>query len=106
MNNMEMLFFDRIDVSEVTGVNKTNKSKEQDICHYRYLLNIGFNFQPYVCNRCHDFLMSMSLSNIAILKIENADNRFIITGVNWGYKINTKYWINWKKWTSGAKLRL
>ena len=82
MNNMEMLFFDRIDVSEVTGVNKTNKSKEQDICHYRYLLNIAFNFQPYVCNRCHDFLMSMSLSDIAILKIENADNRFIITGVN------------------------
>ena len=29
-------------------------------------------FQPYVCNRCHDSLMmSMNLSNIAVLKIKN-----------------------------------
>ena len=79
MNNMEMLFFDRIDVSEV--IKQTNQ-KSKIFVTIRYLLNIGFNFQPYVCNRCHDFLMSMNLSDIAILKIENADNRFIITGVN------------------------
>ena len=29
-----MLFFDIIDVSEVTDVNKTSASKECDICHY------------------------------------------------------------------------
>ena len=39
-----MLYFDRIDVSEVTDVNKTNTSKECDICHYWYFLNKGFKF--------------------------------------------------------------
>ena len=29
-----MLYFDRTDVSEGTDVNKTNASKECDICHY------------------------------------------------------------------------
>ena len=29
-----MLHYDRIDVSEGIGVNKTSKSKECDICHY------------------------------------------------------------------------
>ena len=34
MNNIKMLYFDRIDVTEGTDVNKTSKSKECDICHY------------------------------------------------------------------------
>ena len=36
-----MLCFDRI-VSEGDDVNKTSKSKECDICHYRYFLNHSF----------------------------------------------------------------
>ena len=40
-------------------------------------------FQPYVCNRCHDFLMiSMNLSNITVLKIKNADYRCIATEIS------------------------
>ena len=31
-----MLYYDRIDVSEGIDVNKTNESKECDICHYWY----------------------------------------------------------------------
>ena len=31
-----MLYFDRIDVSEGIDINKTNASKECDICHYWY----------------------------------------------------------------------
>ena len=34
MNNIEMLYFGRTDVSEGTAVNKTSKSKVCDICHY------------------------------------------------------------------------
>ena len=34
-----MLYFERIDVSEVIDVNKTSASKESDICHYWYFLN-------------------------------------------------------------------
>ena len=37
--------------------------------------------QPYVCNKCHDLLMiSMSLSDIAILSITGSDYHCIITG--------------------------
>ena len=67
-----MLYFDRIDVSKVIGVNKTSKSKECHICHYWYFLNKGFKFQPNVCNGCHDLLiMPMNLSDIAILNIKS-----------------------------------
>ena len=38
-----MLYFDRIDVSEGTDVNKTNASKEYDICHW-YFFNYSFKF--------------------------------------------------------------
>ena len=34
MNNTEMLYYDRIDVSEGNDVNKTSTLKECDICLY------------------------------------------------------------------------
>ena len=75
-----MLYFDRIEVSEGTDFNKTNASKECDICHYWYFLNFSFKFQPNVCKRCHDFIMmSMNLSDIAILNIKGSDYRCIIS---------------------------
>ena len=37
-----MLCFDRIDVSEGVDVNKTNTSKDCDICRYWYFLNYSF----------------------------------------------------------------
>ena len=52
-----MLYFDRIDVSEVIDVNKTSASKKYNICHYWYFLNFSFKFQTNVCNRCQDLLM-------------------------------------------------
>ena len=89
MNNLKMLYFDKIDVSEGIDVNKTSASKECDICHCWYFLNKGFKFQPYVCNRCHDLLMmSKNLSNIYILNIKNADYRCIISGINKSEAIN------------------
>ena len=69
-----MLYYDRIDVSEGTDVNKGSESKEYDICNYRYFLDKSFKFQSYVCNRCHDLLMmSMNLSDIAILNIKDSN---------------------------------
>ena len=55
MNSIIMLYFDRIHVFEGIDVNKTNASKEYDICHYWYFLNYSFKFQSNVCNRCHDY---------------------------------------------------
>ena len=69
-----MIYYDRIDIPEGIDVNKTSESKEYDICHYWYFLNKGFKFQTYVSNKCHDSLMiSMNLSDIAILNIESSD---------------------------------
>ena len=39
-----MLYYDRIDVSEGIGVNKTSAWKECDICHYWYFLDREFKF--------------------------------------------------------------
>ena len=78
-----MLCYDRIDV------NKTSKSKECNICHYWYFLNKGFKFQPSVCNGYHDLLMmSLNLSNIAILNIKGADYRCIISAASKSEAIN------------------
>ena len=49
-----MLYYERIDVSEGIDVNKTSVSKECDVSHYWYFLDYNFNFQPNVCNSCHE----------------------------------------------------
>ena len=78
-----MLYFDKIDVSEGTDVDKTSASKECDICRYWYFLHYNFKFQPNVCNRCHDLLMMYTnLSDIAILNIKGSDDHCIITGIS------------------------
>ena len=84
-----MIYYDRIDVSEGIDVNKTSASKECDVCHYWYFLNFSFKFQPNVCNRCHDLLMmSMNLSDIAILNIKGSDYCCIISLISKNEAIN------------------
>ena len=83
MNNITMLYYDRIGVSKGIDINKTSESKECDICHDLYFLSKGFKFQLYVRNRCHNLLMmSMSLSDIAILNIKGSDYCCIIRDIN------------------------
>ena len=85
-----MLHYDRIDAFEGIDVNKTGESKECDICHYWYFLNKCFKFQPSLCNGCHDLLMmSMNLSDIAILNIKSADYCFSISGISKNEAINS-----------------
>ena len=56
------LEYDGINISEETDVNKTSASKQCDICHYWYFKNIGFKYEPYLCNGCHDLMQkAMSL---------------------------------------------
>ena len=70
-------------------VNKTNESKECNICHYWYFLDKGFKFQPTVCSGYHHLsTMSMSLSDIAILNIKSADYPCIIYGFSKSEAIN------------------
>ena len=47
------------------------------------------NFQQFVCNDCHDVLMmSVNLSNIAILNINNADYCCIISRISKSESVN------------------
>ena len=45
-----MLEYDRIDISEGIQINKTNASKECDICRYWYFLSKNVNYEPCLCN--------------------------------------------------------
>ena len=52
------------------------------ICHY-WLFNHGFKFQGYVCNGCHDLTMlSVNISNIAIIAVKSVDYRCIIHSIS------------------------
>ena len=65
-----MLEYERIDISEEINVNKTNLSKESDIFHYWYFKDIGFKYEPYICNGCHNLMQkAMGFNNIAIVYI-------------------------------------
>ena len=50
-----MLQYERIDISEGSDFDKSNKPVEYMICHYWYFKDIGFKYQPYICNGSHDF---------------------------------------------------
>ena len=66
-----MLEYKRIDISEGIDVNKTNLSKECDICHYWFFKDIDFKYEPYLCNGCHDLMQkAMGFDNIDIVYIK------------------------------------
>ena len=68
-----MLEFEKIDISERIYFNKTNLSKECDISHYWYFKNIGFKYEPYLCNGCHDLIQkAMSLNKVAIVYVKGS----------------------------------
>ena len=71
-----MLEYDRIDISEGIDINKTKASKERGICHYWYLLNKGFKYEPYLCNGCHDLMQkAMTFNDVAIVSIKGNEYR-------------------------------
>ena len=71
-----MLEHDRIDSSEGIDVNKTNLSKECNICHYWYFKDVGFKHEKYLCNDCHDLIKkTMSFNNISIVYIKRSADR-------------------------------
>ena len=68
-----MLEYDRIDISEGIDINKTNASKECDICYYWYFLDKK-NFIH--CNDCHDLMQkAMNFNDVAIESIKGNDYR-------------------------------
>ena len=69
-----MLEYDRTDISEGIDINKTNASKGCHICHYRYFLDKGFKYEPYLCNGCHSLMQkTMNFNDIAIVSVKRND---------------------------------
>ena len=65
-----MLQYETIDISEGIDFDKPNKSIECMIFHYWYFKDIGFKYQPYLCNKCHDLSMVVEdLKDLMTLKI-------------------------------------
>ena len=81
--NYKMLQYQKIDISEGININKTNASKECEVCHYWLFKDIGFNFQEHVCNKCHDLLtIAYSSKNITILNTKGDTYRYILMAIS------------------------
>ena len=53
------------------------------IYHYWYIKDIGFKYQPYVCNGCHDFSMIVqNLNDFLILNIKSVDYRCCVVNMS------------------------
>ena len=71
-----MLQYERIDASEGINLNKSDKLKECMICHYWYFKDIGYKYQPHVCNGSHDLsIVVYDLNDYMILNIKGIDYR-------------------------------
>ena len=64
-----MLEYDRIDISEGTGIKKCKEtSRECSLCKFYYFLDKNFKYGPYLCNGCYDMSMKAnSMQNLAII---------------------------------------
>ena len=77
-----MISYERIDCSEFIDFVKGENSVKCMSCNYWYFKD-GFKYQPYLCNRCYDFSMTvMNLSDFFILGIKIIDYRVHISGVD------------------------
>ena len=66
-----MLEYHRIGISEGIEANKTSLSRECDLCHYWYFKDIGFKYEPCLCNGCHDLMQkAMSFNNVSIVYVK------------------------------------
>ena len=71
-----MTEYDRIDISEGIDINKTNTSKECKIGHYWYFKDIGFKYEPCLCNSCHGLMQkAISFNDVAIVCIKGSAYR-------------------------------
>ena len=66
----------------INGYNNKKEGIECMICHHYYFKD-NFNYQPYVCDKCHDFSLTiMDLSDFFILNIKGNAYRVYISGLD------------------------
>ena len=68
-----MVEYYKIEISEGIDVNKTSEPKEHEICHYWCFKDIGFRYEPYLRNGCHDLMQkTMSFNDVAIFYVKGS----------------------------------
>ena len=62
MNNctciLQMIYYDKIDISEGININKTSKLKQRYLSLLIFFDN-SLKFEPYICNGCHYLFMNI-----------------------------------------------
>ena len=85
-----MLQYARIDASKGIDINKTSESKECMLCHYWYFEDVGYKFQPYVCNGCHAVsMMTYEFKHFAILNTKGVDYRCILWAISKNHAVDS-----------------
>ena len=73
-----MLEYERIDISERTDVDMSDKLKECMLCHYWYFLDKNFSYGPYLCDGCYSIMQKCNkFKNTAIVHVKKVYTRFI-----------------------------
>ena len=81
LHELQMLKYDRIDIWEGIDHNKTNASKECDICHYWYLKDTRFKYEfssiePYLCDGCHVLMQkAINFNDVTTISVKGSDYR-------------------------------
>ena len=71
-----------ISYEKITRYNNKKEGVKRMVCNLYYFED-NFDYQPYVCNKCHDFSMAvMDLSDFFILKIKGNDYRVYISNID------------------------
>ena len=71
-----------ISYEKITGYDKNKEGVKCMVCNHYYSKD-KFNYQPCVCNDCHDFSMTViDLSNFFILNIKGNDYRVYISSID------------------------
>ena len=84
----KMLEYNRINILEGIDVNETCESKECDICHYWYFKDIGFRYEPYLCNGCHNLMQKAMSFNVPIVYVKGSAYRIHFWYMNKDDKIS------------------
>ena len=81
-----MLEHERIDISEGIDLNKSDGSKK---CCYWYFLDKNFNYEPCLCNGCHDLMQkAVSFNDVSVVSIKGSDDRIHLLYMSKSDEIN------------------
>ena len=59
------------------------------LCHYWYFKDVGFKFEPNVCNKCHNILMTAhELKTLQILNVIGVNLKCILWGISRDEAVN------------------